>query len=215
MLKRYLGKQRAGFLKRLKYHRVRLFNEYARPRGVVRHVAPCIHKLNEGHIVLPAHPVIVLAEGGGVVYYAGAVLCGNIIVGYYIKAPLAGLFGGFLCTFKQRLIAPADKLAALELPDYPRVLAKHLFNKVLRQYERLRVLFSTAIHYVRIYAKAYVRRQRPWRSGPGKITCVLIGTPEAYRCRNLLNVLIPLRHLMAGKSRSAARAIRHHLVPLV
>ncbi len=72
-----------------------------------------------------------------------------------------------------------------------------------------------AIGDVRIHAEANVGGQRPGRGRPGQVGGVLIQTAEAHRGAFLADILIALGHLVGGKSRAAAGAIGHHLVPLI
>ena len=156
VLKRYFRKQRAALLQILQYHRVGLLNEGACPRGILGHVAAGVHHLNKGYVVIAANAIVVLTEGRGVMDYARAVVRGNVIVRNYAEALLAGFRGGLCRAFKQRLVGAANKLAARKFTHYFCILAQHLFNKILGQYERFAVLFRAAVYYVGIYAQANV-----------------------------------------------------------
>ena len=69
---------------------------------------------------------------------------------------------------------------------------------------------------VRVHAERDVGRERPRRSRPGEE--VRIFQPlslEAHEHGRFLDVLVPLRHLVRGERRAAARAVRDDLMPLV
>ena len=108
MLKPGGGKEKAALVQILEHHGVGLFYEYAVPGGAAAHFALGIYHLHKGQVVFLAYPVIVLAEGGSVMDYAGTVGGGDIVVHHHIKGVLAA--GGFAGAFKKGLVVLVFKL---------------------------------------------------------------------------------------------------------
>ena len=80
MLKFGGGEQLALPVQILEHQRIGVLDKgsgIGRFRG---HIALSVHKLDEGQIVPPAHPSVILAKGGSHMHHAGAVGQGDIIV---------------------------------------------------------------------------------------------------------------------------------------
>ena len=108
MLKPGGGKEKAALVQILEHHGVGLLYEYPVPRGAAAHFALGIHHLNKGQVVFLAYPVIVLAEGGSVMDYAGTIGGGDIVVHHHIEGVLAA--GGLAGAFKKGLVVLVFKL---------------------------------------------------------------------------------------------------------
>ena len=210
------GKEKAALVQILEHHGIGLLYEYAVPGGAAAHFALGIHHLNKGQVVFLAYPVIVLAEGGSVMDYAGTVGGGDIVVHHHIKGVLAA--GGFTGAFKKGLVVLVFKLPADDLFYYLCLVAlQHRPYKILGHDEGLLAVHPhICVGHVGIDAEGNVAGQRPWRGGPGQeVGVLLIGHPEADGGGGLLDLLIALSYLVGGEGGAAAGAVGDYLVALV
>ena len=212
--------QLAFLLQPLQDHRVGLLHEHAGPVGVLRHLALGVHQLQEGDVVLPAHPGVVLAEGGGLVHHAGAVGHGDVVVADHrpgVFGVLRALDGGLL-EVEQRLVAQALQVAAGEggLVGDLHALAQHLFDQGVAHDDGAAVIVEFRVGLVGVHAQRHVAGQRPGGGGPGvDVGVLLILHLEAHHGGALLDLLVALGDLVAGQGGAAAGAVGHDLVALV
>ena len=204
--------QQSPLLQILQDQGIRVLDEGAGPVRPLDEAALGVHQVDEGHPVLPAHAVVVLAEGRGDVHDAGAVLHRDVVVadhepGLPVRLPEA----------VQRLIfLPLQRGARELIQEFDFLPREHLFHQGLRHVIAVPVHADPAVGVRGIDAQRQVARQRPGRRGPGQQVGVLLPLrQEADEGRGLLHVLVSLGHLVAGQGRAAAGAVGHDLVALI
>ena len=211
-----LFKQQAAGREILHDQRIGILHKLASPGGPLHKFAFDIYRLQEGQAVDAADARVVFAEGRGVMHDARAVSQGDIVVGDNIPA----LFQGLLLRRIQRLVLDAREFPALDgldAGDRGRVLsAEHAFHQRLGHHEGLSAQAEPEVILFLVDAQSHVAGQRPGRGRPGQeIGIILTLHFEAHVCRVLADLLVALRHLMAGQRRAAAGAVGDHLVPAV
>ena len=196
---------------------VDLLGALARPRRAFHELALRIHQLYEGKLVVTAHARVVLAERRGDVHDAGAVGQRDIVVADHIPALFAGI--GDALEAVERLVGRAAKLGALHGFEHlalMRLFAKDGVQQRLRQDVGLPIQLELAVVLMRVDAQGHVGGKRPGRGGPGEDIGILTAYDlEANRGRNVADLLVALRDLVAGERGAAAGAVGHDLEALV
>ena len=211
----HLFEQQALFLEHGDDALVRLFDELPGKVGDGGlEAAALVHQIDHGQAVLLPHAVVVFAEGGGDVDDARAVGEGDVAVAddvvrlFAVAALGIGEEGLVLGVFVFLALFDGEEGVA---PFF-----KQRRKQRLRQYIALPCPFDLGVVFFRVHAQGDVGRQRPGRGRPGEEPgMVLPLAAEADEHGGLFDVFIPLRHLVRGERRAAARAVRDDLVPLV
>ena len=97
-----------------------------------------------------------------------------------------------------------------------RLVLQHGGHELEREDQRFTATLDPRVLDVGMYREQQVRRQRPWRRGPhqeGRVGLPLHS--ESHVDRRVLDLAIPLRHLVRRQRGTDARVVRHHLVALV
>ena len=194
---------------------VGILDKDPRPIRLLCHLALVVDELNKRHAVLAADAVVVLTKGRRDVNDARTVLGRDIVV----TGDKESLILHVLIRKRiERLILAVLKIAALhrrkDLTIAPRV-REYAVHQRLGEIVDLAVDAHLYIGHVRVHAEAEVRWERPRCRRPREEVGILVCRLEAYDCRTLRHILVPLRHLMRGERRAAARAVRDDLVPLI
>ena len=196
---------------------VDLLGAFARPGRALHELALRVHQLHEGKLVVAAHARVVLAERRGDVHDAGAVGQRHIVVADHVPALFAGIAHALEAV--ERLVGHAAELGALHGLEHlalVRLLAKDGVQKRLRQDVGLPVQLELTVVLMRVDAQGYVGGKCPRRGGPGENKGILTAYHfEADRGRNVADLLVALRDLVAGKRGAAAGAVGHDLEALV
>ena len=194
---------------------VGVLHEQARPGGRLVHAALGIHQLEEGQVVLPTHPGVVLAESGGDVDDAGTVGHGDVIVGHH---PPGALVHQVLLEVEQGLVGHAHQGAAGHfLQDIvQRLRAQHALQESLAHDDGAAFPGHPGVGVGGVHAQSHVAGQGPGGSGPGVQPGIALPLHlEAHEGAHFLHRLIALGYLVAGQGGTAPGAIGHHLVALV
>ena len=202
--------------------RVCVFDEDAGPRRDLGDEAALeVDGVDDRQVVLEAHAHVVLAEGGGHVDDAGAVAGRDEVGADHEMRPLVELHEG-----ERRLVLEAEQLASRQLALDDGLAAEHLLDQLAGQHEALAAALDEGVDDLGMDRRGDVADQRPRRGRPhgqgdGR-ACRraqrgrrLRLEREAHVDRILGDVLVALRDLVAADRRAAARAVRHHLVPLI
>ena len=172
-----------------------------------------VDQLQEGQVVDLAHPVVVFAEGGGDVDYAGALVQGDVVVGHHPVALLAVELGAHV---EEGLILRAHESGPGEGLHDLHVLPQHVLHQRFGQDEHAVLPAGLHVHFVGVDAQGHVAGQRPGGGGPGEDAgAAAVLQIELRHGGGLLHVLVALGHLVGGEGRPAAGAVGHDLVALV
>ena len=195
--------------------RIGVLHKDARPFRLRRHLALVVDELHERHPVFTAHAVVVLAECRRRMDDARAVLGRHIVVADDEERLFAHIRGDKIV---ERLIPPVLELLALhrreDLTVAPRAF-KYAVHQRLGEVVDLAVDTHLHIGHLGVHAEPEIRRQRPRCRRPCEEIRILIGSLELDDCRTLRDIFVPLRHLVRGERRAAARAVRNDLVSLI
>ena len=205
----------AALFEIVKNQRIRILHEDARPIRLLGHLALFVDELDERHIILAADAVIVLAECRRRVDDARAVLRGDVVVADHEECLVAHILR---CKGIERLVFAVFELAALHLGELltlaPRAV-EYAVHERLGEVVDLAVDAQFDVGYIRVHAKAEVRRKRPRGRRPCEEVGILVRRLERHDGRALGDILVALCHLMRGERRAAARAVRDNLMPLI
>ena len=210
VLKLRRGEQQPPRFQVIQNQRIGVFDKHAGPRGFLCHLALAIHQLNERQAVGTAHAGVVLTERGRDMNHAGTVRQCDVTVAGDEPALLLRLHEG-----EQRLIFLVFQIGADKVFQNFGVLAENGAHKLRRHIVNGIVFFNLYISFVGVHTKAHVRGQRPRGGRPRQNVGVFSLYLELDNRGALLDVLIPLRHLVARQRRSAARAVGNDLEALV
>ena len=224
MLKFRRGEKLALRLQVFEDHRVRLLDEPARVRSLLRHIALAVHELDEGQVIGASDAAVILTESRCDMYDAGTVGHGDIVIDRDEVRGLVLLFGSLARALEQRLVrAPLQVCSAVSLKDFVggiiplRQRAEHLVSQRLRQDIGIAVRrLHLDVGLVRVDAQRGVAGQGPRSRGPRKVPDILlVQRLEADDRGALFYQLVALRNFLRGKRRAAARAVGHDLKALV
>ena len=191
---------------------VGVLTEYPRVSAAVfRHAAAVVHQLDERQFVSSADLGVVFTERGRDVHDARAVGQCNVVgvsdvIGFLFESPLRKR--------EKRKIFFALVVLALFGGKHFIIFEKRGNERVRHDVTRA-VGFDFGIVLLRIHAQRDVGRKRPGRGRPREEVFILVFRLKAHENRLFLDVLIPLRHFVAGKRRAAARAVRDDLMSLI
>ncbi len=189
---------------------VRVLDEPSGPRRhLAREVPRLVDRLEQREPLGLAGVVVVLAERGGHVHDAGAVLERD-----EIGADDAEGARRVLEEREARLVALADELAPLDRAEDLLVAVEHAGER-LGEYERLPLVSDAHVVVLRPHREGDVRNERPRCRRPHEEIRVLSLDLELDVDRGVLRVGVPLRDLVARKRRAASRAVRDDLVALI
>ena len=210
------GEQQPVFFQIFEHHGVRFLHKYAGKGGLCGHIAFGVHQLGKGKIIFAADPGVVLTEGGGDVYHAGTVGEGDIIVAHHIVSFFALLGVDLYSTIKERLIFFVFQiLTGHLLQDGVIAFSQYGIGQRLSQIVGEFTALYLDIGIVGVDAQRHVGGQGPGGGGPGQDIGVLPFHLKLGDGGALLDLLISLGNLMAGKRGSAAGAIGHNLKAFV
>ena len=167
-------------------------------------------------VVLDGDRVVVLAEGGGDVDEAGAVLGGDELAGDHREA--AGL--AVVESEDRPFVVPTDQLTAREAIDDLNALSQHALYQRLGQNQGLLADPRFHVGDVGRHGNRDVARKRPGRRRPDQerlagLTPVLAEQRKTHIYGGVLYVPVAKRDLVRGERRSTTRAVGHDLVALV
>ena len=204
--------KQSPFLQVLQHQGIGLFHKHAGPLGFLGQAALGVHQVHKGQAVDLAHPVVVLAKGGGDMHDARAVLHGDVIVAHHVPGGLVRLHKAV-----QGLVGHAPQaLPGHFLQDGYFLARKDLLHQGLGHDEVLTLAAQAAVGILGVHAQGQVGGQGPGGGGPGQEGGILhILDLEAHDGGDFLNVLVALGHLVAGQGGAAAGAIGGDLVPQV
>ena len=202
---------------------VGVLHKQPRKGGLLGHMALAVHELHKGQVIAAAHLCVVLTKGGRNMHDAGTVTHGNIVGHRHIKALFLLLFGALGSAGEKRLIFLIFQCSAGHLLQHligGGVLgfqpSQHGIQKRLRQIVGIAVGgLHLAVGILGVDAQRHVAGQRPGGGRPRQEVGVLALHLKAHDSTALLDGLIALRHLMAGKRGAAAGAVRHDLKALI
>ena len=192
---------------------VRVLHEQAVEGGAAAHMARGVDELQEGQVVDLAHPVVVLAEGGGDMDHAGALVQGHVVVRHHPVALLAVEAGAHV---EQGLVLRADEGGAGEGLHDLHVLAQHVLYQPFGQDVHPVLPAGLHVGLMGVDAQSYVAGQRPGGGGPRQDAgAAAVLQVELGDGGGLLHVLVALSHLVGGEGGAAAGAVGHDLVALI
>ena len=213
-----LGEQGAGRAQGAGDRRVGVLDELAGVLGhLVGEAAVGVDRADHGNAGALAEQMVVLAETGGDVDDAGAVIGGHEVGGHH---PERAFVAQLREVAEQRFVAHGQELRDRLLGDRGDLrlaLAEHRVQAGAGQDQRFAVRGGDP-HVVDVgaHGQRHVRRQRPRRGGPGQdgqAGCA--AHPEADGDRRVLRVLVAQVDLEVGQRRRAARAVGQRLEALV
>ena len=187
---------------------------------VVRAVEP--HRVDDVQAVLLAEAEVVVAEGDRRVHEAGAVVGGDEVAEQHGVAALAVDVG--LQEREGRLVAHAVERRAGEAVEDPDVVAaEHALDERLGQHDRRveRPRLGAHVDQLGVDGDRGVGDERPRRRRPheqlvaGLERAAVLDHRQAHVDARVDDVLVALRHLVAGERGAAPRAVGDDLVALV
>ena len=211
----------ALLLEIVKDHGIGLLDEDTRPSRLCRQLALAVDEIDKGDIIVAADAVIVFTKGRSHVDDARAVFRRDVIITRDDERLLAGF-----CLFchscvgkriKRLVFLVLEILALAFAEDF--TFSFHTFKYGIDQcfcqdvYRAVHA-YLDVIDF-RIDAECEIRRQRPRRRRPGEEIRIFALDLELDHGRTLRDVLVALSHLVRGKRRAAARAIRDNLIALI
>ena len=219
MLKFRCVKQLAFLFQIHKDQRICLLHKDACIGSLCRHISLSVHKLNKGKIVITAHTAVVLTKCRCDMNDTGTVAHGNIVVTGHKMRFLSLLRCCFSGADKQRLVFLVFQIGSLIFLQnligrrFLRTqLSENLVQKCFRHIIGIAVRsLYLAVCLIRVHAECHVGRKCPRSGRPCQEISILSHHLKAYDGRTLLDRLIPLRHFLCRKRRSAARTVRHDL----
>ena len=205
------------------YLRVGILYKEAGKGGFLGHMALAIYKLYKGQIVAAAYLGVVLTKGRRDMNDTGTITHGDIVSAGHIKALFLLLFSTLCRAGKKRLIFLVSQRLAGHLLQH--LVGGGILGLQFAQYgiqQRLGQIIGIsvgrldlAVGILRIDAQRHIAGQRPGGGRPRQEVGVLALHLKAHNGTALLDCFIALRHLVAGKRRSAAGAVWHNLKALV
>ena len=202
---------------------VGVLHKQPRKGGLLGHMALAVHKLHKGQVIAAAHLCVVLTKGGRNMHDAGTVTHGNIVGHRHIKALFLLLFGALGSAGEKRLVFLIFQRGTGHLLQH--LVGGGVLGLQPSQYgiqKRLRHIVGAAVSGLHLAvgilgvdAQRHVARQRPGGGRPRQEVGVLALHLKAHDGTALLDGLIALCHLMAGKRGAAAGAVRHDLKALI
>ena len=176
------------------------------------HHTVLIDQLQERKVIFSADLAVVLTECRSDMDDTGTICHRNVRVTHNIIR-----FFLQLCRVKSLILFILQIFSFISLKDLVRTLAKHGISQSLCQIVNVILFFHFYLYVrlIRVYAERHIGRKGPRCRRPCQEVCILTDYLETCCCRTLLDILISLCHLMAGKRGAAARAVRNDLVALV
>ncbi len=187
-------------------------------RHVVLEVAVGLDRVDQRQAVAAAHREVVLAEGGGLVDQAGAVLGGDVVAEHdEVRAAAVG-GRGELDQLERAGVLPALHVGALDaLLDLP-ALAEGLLEQRLGDDEGLLAVAHQHVGHLGVDRDGGVGDQRPGRGRPdqqvGPAGVRATGQGEPHVDARVDHRLVALRELVVGQAGAAAGAVRRDAVVL-
>ena len=161
------------------------------------------------------HPVVVLAEGRGLVHEAGALVRGDVTVRHHDERPLLRSVAE---VGEERFVGTPDEVRALHLVQHFQGMSLRVGGHALPGHVEdpaaVRVPYPGVVD-VRADADGEVRRQRPRRGGPGGQVSVFVRQLERHRDRRVLHVPVVHVGFEVRQRRLERHRHRHHLEALV
>ena len=228
MLEDRRRKELACRFKITQYHRIRIFDENARPVCLFSHMALGIDQLHERNIVLASYAGIVFTEGRRAVNNTGTVCQRDIVITHDEECLVLAL-DTFTCKIKQRLVRHIFQILALAGREHlvsRRIAVFVLFFLLERPEHGVEQRFSHQIGVavdrldfriglIRVHTEHDVAGKRPRCGRPCEYISVLVTQFKADDRRAFLDILVALRHFVAGERCAAAWAVRDDLIALV